>query len=133
MTIMHKFKNNKLWRDKIISMIEKQGSIAHTKQLSDQEYDEQLRLKLIEESAEVVTASSRTALIEELADTYEVIDALCALHTISKEELLAVQTKKFESRGGFYGRTFVTVIEHSAGSDSERYCRAQPDKYPEIV
>ncbi len=133
MAPMHTFKQNKLWRDKAPSMMETHGSIIHIKQLSDAEYDEQLRIKLHEETAEVTAAQSREALLEELADLYEVVDALCKLHNISKDELLATQLKKYESRGGFYGRTFVTTAEHPAGSFGEQYCRAQPEKYPEVL
>lgn len=133
MTIMHKFKQNKLWRDKAPSMMEAQGSIIHVQQLSDTEYDTQLRLKLDEETVEVIMAQSREELLEELADAYEVIDALCKLHNISKDELAVTQRKKYKSRGGFYERAFVTVAEHPAGSFGEQYCRAQPEKYPEVL
>ena len=133
MTIMHKFKQNKLWRDKMPPMSEAQGSIIHIQQLSDTEYDAQLRVKLDEETTEVIVAQSHKELLEELADVYEVIDALCALHNISKDELLAAQHKKYESRGGFYERAFVTIAEHPAGSFGEQYCRAQPEKYPEVL
>jgi len=134
MTTMYKFKQDKLWRDKAPSlMINNHGSIIHVKPLDDSEYDQQLRVKLDEETAEVVAAQGRKELIEELADLYEVIDALCVLHSISKEELLAIQQNKRESRGGFYERAFVTIAEHPAGSFGEEYCRAQPEKYPEIL
>lgn len=133
MITLLKFKQDKLWRDKAPSMMEAYGSIIHIKQLSDTEYDTQLRLKLDEETAEVIVAQAHKELLEELADVYEVIDALCALHDISKDELLAVQRKKYESRGGFYERTLVTIAEHPAGSFGEQYCRTQPEKYPEIV
>ncbi len=132
MPIMHKFQQNKLWRDKLPARMEAMGSIIHIKQLDDAEYDDQLRIKMLEEADEVRVAKNSTELLEELADVYEVVDALCALHGISKEQLLAIQTKKREDRGGFYGRSYVTVAEHPAGSFGEHYCRAQPEKYPEI-
>lgn len=133
MTIMYKFKQDKLWRDRLPDIMrEDHGSIIHIKPLDDVEYNQQLRLKLQEEAEEVVTAQSRKDLIEELADACEVIDALCALHGISKEELEAAQRNKRDVRGGFYERMFVTVAEHPAGSYGDHYCRAQPDKYPEI-
>lgn len=133
MTIMRKFKQNKLWRDKMPSISEAQGSIIHIKPLSDAEYDEQLRVKLNEETKEVIAAQSHKELLEELADVYEVVDALCKLHNISKDELLTTQCKKYEARGGFYERAFVTITEHPAGSYGEHYCRAQPEKYPEVL
>ena len=132
MSIMHKFKQDKLWRDKLPARMELLGSIIHIKHLNDTEYDEQLRIKMLEEADEVCAAKGRAELVEELADLYEVVDALCNLHGITKEQLLAAQTKKREDRGGFYGRTYVTIAEHPTGSFGEQYCRAQPEKYPEV-
>lgn len=129
---MHKFQQNKLWRDKLPTRMEAMGSVIHVKALSDAEYDEQLRIKLLEEAHEVCSSHNAQALLEELADLSEVVDALCALHGITKEQLLATQTKKREDRGGFYGRTYVTIAEHPAGSFGEKYCREQAEKYPEI-
>lgn len=133
MTIIRKFQQNKLWRDKAPALMEVLGSVIHIKQLTDAEYDAALRLKLAEETAEVCAKNDTQGLTEELADLYEVIDALCALHSISKETLLEIQTKKRNERGGFYNRAYVTVAEHQIGSCGEQYCLEQPDKYPEIV
>lgn len=130
---MYKFLQNKLWRDKAPDLMRAQGSIIHVESLDDEEYEEQLKIKLAEEMQEVIVASTTKELIEELADVYEVIDALCALHNISIDEIHAVQAKKRDARGGFYERQFVTIAEHCAGSYGEQYCRAQPDKYPEIL
>lgn len=55
-------------------------------------------------------AKNRTALVEELADVFEVIDSLCAVNGISKDEILAAQSKKREERGGFDGRKFVNLL-----------------------
>ena len=130
---MRKFQQNKLWRDKAVTNIESWGSVVHYRRLDDAEYNEQLRLKLLEEADEVAKAKDRKALIAELADVFEVIDTLCKLHGISKEELLAVQTAKREERGGFYERLFVTVAEHKVGGPGEKYCLADPEKYPEVL
>lgn len=131
MPIMHKFQQNKLWRDKLPARMKAMGSVIHIKQLSDAEYDVELRSKLLEEVDEVRASQETKSLVEELADLSEVVDALCALHGITKEQLLAAQTKKREERGGFYGRSYVTIAEHPAGSFGEQYCRAQSEKYPE--
>ena len=130
---MHKFLQNKLWRDKAPELMRKRGSIIHDKTLNDVECDQQLRIKLTEETTEVVAAQSSQELIEELADVLEVIDALCALHTISLEDIRAMQMQKQTERGGFYERAFVTIAEHPVGSYGEQYCRAQPNKYPEVL
>lgn len=130
---MRKFIQNKLWRDKAPELMEQMGSVIHCKNLNNADYDKELRKKLIEEIQEVTNAKNQQEFLEELADIFEVIDALCALHQINKNDILAVQKKKKQQRGGFYERKFVTIAEHAEGSFGEKYCLAQPEKYPEVV
>lgn len=131
---MRIFLQNKLWRDKLVDVMEqKHSSRINWRYLSDEEFNEQLRIKLAEETEEVITAKSRDELIAELADVFEVIDSLAKLHGISKEEIIGSQTKKRDERGGFEGRKFVETAEHLAGSFGEQYCLADPTKYPEII
>lgn len=130
---MRVFKQNKLWRDKAVEIMEQShGSKVHWRCLSDAEFDQQLRIKLLEESHEVATAKDRNELINELADIYEVIDSLAQVNQIFHDEIRAVQIKKLTERGGFSGKKFVTIAEHSAGSFGEKYCLADPEKYPEV-
>jgi predicted house-cleaning noncanonical NTP pyrophosphatase (MazG superfamily) len=130
---MRSFKQHKLWRDNLPAMMEKRGSVIYIKQLDDQEFDHELRLKLLEEADEVKAAQSDKMLIEELADLYEVIDSLLALHKIDKKEVLRVQERKRNERGGFMARAYVTVADHPEGSFGVEYCLAAPEKYPEIA
>lgn len=130
---MRKFLQNKLWRDRTPEKLEKMGSVIHTIKLNDEEYDYELRIKLLEEVQEVKKAQSKQELIEELADVFEVIDALRILHSISQENVKTVQEKKRNERGGFAERTFVTIADHIEGSFGEKYCLEQPEKYPEVT
>lgn len=130
---MRKFRQNKLWRDKAPNIMRAQGSIIHVEQLDDAAYDNQLRTKLLEEAHEVNCALSREEIVAELADVYEVIDALLTLHTISHDELIASKEQRKAHRGGFFERQFVTVAEHPQGSFGERYCLNDAEKYPEII
>ena len=130
---MRKFVQNKLWRDKANEILEKHhGSIVHWRRLDDKEFNEQLKLKLLEESDEVKLAKNKDELISELADVFEVIDSLCKLNNISKEEIIAAQKAKVEKRGSFEGRKYVTIAEHLENSFGEKYCLADPTKYPGI-
>lgn len=129
---MIKFRVNKLIRDGIPALMSSKGSITHCRKLDDAEFDRELRLKLLEEAQEVLMSTSKEELIGELADLLEVIEALQKLHDIKQEQVLAVKAKKLSKRGGFDKRTFATTTEHPEGSSGEQYCRAQPDKYPEI-
>ena len=130
---MRIFLQNKLWRDKGVDLMEyNHGSKINWYRLSDQEFDKEIRLKLVEEMQEVVVAKDRKELIGEMADLYEVLGALSALHTITQEEVFAEKVRKYNDRGGFEGRRFVTTAEHPVGSFGEKYCLAAPDKYPEV-
>jgi len=132
--MMRTFLQKKLWRDKAIDLMEQNhGSKINWRYLNDQEFDQQIRIKLMEEVDEVVTAQSRADLIAEVADVYEVIDSLLALHDVSKEDIIAAQIKKREDRGDFAGRKFVETATHPIGSFGESYCLADPKKYPEII
>lgn len=126
------FIQNKLWRDKMPKEAEKHGSIIHTKQLTDQEFDHELRLKLIEEAKEAKSAEDKDELLSELADLYEVIDSLCALHSIEVHDIITTQIQKRGERGGFLGRNYVTIAEHPEDSYLTDYCLKDPAKYPEI-
>lgn len=128
-----KFQLNKLVRDKIPVHHDKNGSTTHLKPLDDQEFDKVLRLKLKEEIEEVCASKTKAELIEELADLFEVVDTLTTLHAITREEINLAQEKKRNERGGFHGRSFVTITEHPVGSQGEKYCRANPEKYREII
>lgn len=130
---MRKFISNKLWRDKNIQKVKNWGSVVHTKRLTDAEYDAELRFKLIEEAQEVKSASTQNELMQELADIFEVVDALCLLHNIKLQDITNIKEKKREEQGSFEGRNFVTIAEHVVGGPGEKYCLAQPDKYPELI
>lgn len=130
---MRKFRQEKLWRDKAPELMEGMGSIIHLKKLTDDQYDIALRLKLIEEAGEVKSVQSIKELKKEMADLYEVLDALMMLHNINKDDVLAIQAKKRTERGGFFERKFVTIAEHPEGGYGEKYCLADPDKYSEIT
>ena len=129
---MRAFLQNKLWRQKAIDMCVQNGSIIHTRQLSAREFEIELKKKLVEEAYEVLNSQSRDALVEELADLFEVIDVLCVTHAISRQEIVAMQQEKRTERGNFSPKTFVETTEHPIGSAMERYCQNQPDKYPEV-
>ncbi len=126
------FKQNKLFRDKISNILEPLGSKVYWIELSDQEFQKQLILKLIEEAHEVQHAVTKENILEELADVLEVVDALRKSHGFTTKELTDCKQKKRKEKGGFDGKRFITVAEHPVGSPMEKYCLANPDKYPEI-
>ena len=88
---------NKLVRDKIPEIIQKNGRIAATHTASDSEFEEKLGEKLVEESKEFLQHSSE----EELADVLEVLHTICDFKKISLGQLEAVRKGKAVERGGF--------------------------------
>ncbi|MBP7075338.1 MAG: nucleoside triphosphate pyrophosphohydrolase, partial [Rhabdochlamydiaceae bacterium] len=110
-----KFKQEKLWRDKAVDRLEQIGSKIHWTRLNDDQFVDQLKIKLMEEAEEVCKAKTKESLLEELADVLEVIDSFCQLHEVTLQDVIDLQRKKHQERGGFQGRKFVTVAEHPIG------------------
>lgn len=98
---------NKLVRDRIPEIIEKQGETPNFRVLEDAEYLRCLEAKLDEEVGEY----HRDRNTEELADILEVAFALAAAQGCSREELLEVYRKKHDARGGFEKRIFLISKE----------------------
>lgn len=92
----------KLVRDKIPGLVSNLSKVEICK--SNNEKVLYLTRKLLEESAELgsaVLSDDREHIIEELADVYEVLDALLVDLNISKASVLETQADKLEARGGF--------------------------------
>lgn len=94
---------NKLVRDRIPEIIQAAGQKYAIEVMTEAEFQQALRRKLIEEAHEVAAADSEN-LIQELADLFEVIDALLASQQISREAVLAEQEQRRSERGGFTNR-----------------------------
>lgn len=102
---------NKLVRDRIPEIIEKDGKTCSTRICSDEEYVLFLKQKLCEEANEVLESKSKEECIKELADVQEVMDALRNVLNISKEEVTAIQVKKGVSNGRFEKKIFLIDVE----------------------
>ena len=94
---------NKLVRDKIPEIIERNGGKAQLRLLSDEEYIACLEAKLDEEVGEY----HRDKTLEELADILEVVFALAATAGCSMEQLMEIYRRKNDARGGFTKRCFL--------------------------
>jgi predicted house-cleaning noncanonical NTP pyrophosphatase (MazG superfamily) len=95
----------KLIRDRIPDLVHRKGVKTSTrKAASDEEYLEFLSKKIVEEAQELSEAESNSNITEEIADVYEIVDALIALKKLSKTNIAAVQQEKRDKRGGFEER-----------------------------
>lgn len=107
--------HNKLVRDNIPTIIEHANKTCQTKILNDEEYIKYLKLKLLEESNEVNQANDNNKMIEELADVFEVIDALMKTIDISLDDIKKIQSAKAKKNGQFNKRIFLEYVEDSNG------------------
>src|SRR3989344_6917142 len=88
---------SKLVRDRIIEIIEKAGVRAKYHPARPEEYWPKLKEKLEEEGREFLGTETQ----EEMADIFEVISAVLAEKGWTIDDIVAVQKKKREERGGF--------------------------------
>jgi len=130
--VMRKFYQNKLWRSKIAEQKEKNGAIIHFVELSDAEYSEELGMKLIEESEEVLNANSPDEMMSEVVDILEAIDCLLALHNVDYADILALKEQKKSQSGSYSDRKVVEYVEYPDGSEDALKCLENSEKYPEL-
>lgn len=103
---MKKIVYNKLVRDKIPEIIEKEGKTCTCSVLSDENYLKMLDEKLNEELAEYQEDKS----MEELADLLEVIKAVALARGSSFEKVEEIRRAKAEKRGGFDKRIYLEEV-----------------------
>ncbi len=94
---------NKLIRDRIPEILTGAGYTYDIVTMNEQEYQQALREKLVEEALEAASADSQH-LITELADLHEVIDALTTSNGITPGDVRAEQERRRAERGGFTQR-----------------------------
>lgn len=99
---------NKLVRDKIPEIIEKNKEKPIIKILNDKEYKEELEKKLKEELEEVLKEENK---IEELADMLEVIEALAKLENKTLNDVLKIKEEKKQKRGSFDKKIYLINVE----------------------
>ena len=128
-----KFKIDKLHRDKTADILRAKGEAIKEYALTDDaDYIKALNNKLIEETHEVIEATNKAEIAEELADVLEVMHALAKVHGITMDVVEVERVKKYEAKGGFYNRLFAVWMEVEEGSDSYKKLKSAPDRYPEI-
>lgn len=94
---------NKLVRDRIPEIIQTTGRVCEVVTMPEAEYRQALLQKLLEEAREVEQAD-RDHLVTELADLYEVVDAILLTHGIDPATVRVEQQQRRVERGGFEQR-----------------------------
>ena len=103
-------KYGKLVRDRIPDIIRAEGRSCATVTVSGPALLRLLKEKLQEEATEAAGADG-PALLSELADVREVIDALSAAAGITDTDLLREQERRRQERGGFDSKTLLLWVE----------------------
>lgn len=94
---------NKLVRDRIPEIIQADGRACEVIEMDTDEYCLALRQKLVEEANEVLNADTGE-LLKEMADVYEVLEALAATYDLDEAIIREKQQQRKEDRGGFTKR-----------------------------
>jgi predicted house-cleaning noncanonical NTP pyrophosphatase (MazG superfamily) len=96
---------NKLVRDKIPEIIKASNRTPECRVLDE---DKEYLKYLIEKLQEEVLEFTENPCVEELADVKEVINALSGIEGF--KDVLSVQERKKEERGGFEGRILLLEV-----------------------
>lgn len=107
----------KLVRDRIPEIVKKkEGKVSRRFRVlkGDDEFFKYLLKKLTEESMELRKVKKHGNFEEELADIFEVLDAILKAKKKSKKNILVIQTKKRKERGGFKKRILMLPHERKA-------------------
>jgi predicted house-cleaning noncanonical NTP pyrophosphatase (MazG superfamily) len=94
----------KLVRDKIPQIMKNKSQEFSVRKLDEKEYILELLKKLTEEVEEFQQDQN----MEELADIYEVLEAIQTTFNFEHENIMKIKKKKFEERGGFTNKIFLT-------------------------
>lgn len=130
---MPTFKYAKLVRDNIPGWHRANGHTVDGRTLAIDELYMALCEKLHEEADEISGTKSREEQIEEIGDAQQIIDDLCTIMKISKDELAETMKKKTDRKGGFtHGEYIETVTIPNEDDKWAQYCRKSPEKYPEV-
>lgn len=102
---------NKLVRDRILEIIEKDNLQYNSRVLKPEEHLTEIKKKLYEEVKEFDETTTREDAIEEMADVLELLHAALKVFDTDFEELEAVRLKKKEKRGGFEAGLYLIDVE----------------------
>jgi predicted house-cleaning noncanonical NTP pyrophosphatase (MazG superfamily) len=134
MSTMRRFKFGKLVRDKMPEILKQQGGCIVSHILEPSLRLHHLKAKLKEEVEEILSATNPEDLVDELADTLEVLQALAKNQDIPWEDIEKKRQEKRLKRGGFETYHYVEYLEVESADSSHpltQYCLARPHDYPE--
>lgn len=132
MTKKHRFKMDKLARDKSEAWLNAKGVFGSYRVMDTKEYIQRLKYKLLEEVEEIIEAKTDEEFVSECADLLEVVHAFANAKGLSYEQIERKRIHVKEDRGGFDERIYQEYVEVDADNERIEYFRSNPDKYHEI-
>ena len=108
---MKKIVYNKLIRDKIPQIIEKNNDLSKIRKLNRTEFKKELAQKILEEGKELCKAKTKIDVLDELSDLLELVYAIAEENKISPEKLQKNRVEKNLKRGGFEKKLFLEYVE----------------------
>ena len=102
---------NKLIRDRILEIIEKDNLAYNARVLEPEEHLTEIKKKLYEEVKEFDETTNEQDGLEEMADVLELLHAALKVYGKTFEELEEVRVQKKEKRGGFDKGLYLIDVE----------------------
>lgn len=130
--MLKKFKVEKLGRNNTVQRFINNNIDVKYHVLTQEEYLQALKAKLIEEAKEVACENTKEAILDEMADVIEVFYALCKEYKISTEELEQARLQKVEERGVFDKKIYIENITMEDSNPKIQYFLDNSEKYPEF-
>ncbi len=132
MTQLHRFKTEKLVRNRTNERLLKKNVHMQFRIVDMPEYIKLLKVKLMEEAQEAAEAQDTTELVDELADVMEVIHSLIKATGISLDAIEQSRQEKLETRGSFDSRTYSEFVDIDTDHYLYEHYKNNPKRYPEI-
>ncbi len=131
MAKLHRFKVDKLIRDRTSANLRAKDIKVVDRVMENDEYLQRLKNKLIEESNEAICSKTKLELCNELADVFEVIMTLAKVNEIEFKDIEKAAAQNREERGGFENKIYCSFIELQENHPKFEYYKSRPDQYPE--
>lgn len=103
---MKKYFHQKLVRDRLPEIIETTGNRCEFRIIPEEEFEKELRKKIIEEASELRDIP-KEKLPKELADILEIIESIAKVNGINLKAIKEMQRKRRKEKGGFKKRIYL--------------------------
>ncbi len=92
---------DKLIRDNIPEILVQKNIQAEIRTLTDDEFVNYVKKKIVEEAQEIQEAQSHEEILKECADVVEVLECLMNIHNLSWDDINQARSEKNGSKGAF--------------------------------